>query len=63
MDTRTGQVVNLSETDQELASLELAAWKAGLLKAQPRYVPIKNDSTPVRPKRKKLIRSYKEFCN
>jgi hypothetical protein len=66
MDTRTGQIVNLAESEAEIAQQQWLAWKAGLLDEMPRWAPIKNDSIPVEPnpqRRKRKKRSYKDFCN
>lgn len=66
MDTRTGEIVNLTELEADEARQKWLAWEAGLLKEMPRYAPIKNDSMPVRPKRRRKAqgrRSYKESCN
>lgn len=69
MDTRTGQIVNLSESEAIAAQQEWRAWEAGLLKIKPKYAPIKQDRTPVMPetqrrrRRKATPRSYKDFCN
>lgn len=68
MDTRTGEIVNLSPAEAALAEAQHTAWLAGLLKQRPRFIPIKKDHVPfvetlTAKQRKRLkIKSYKDFC-
>jgi hypothetical protein len=62
MDSRTGEIKLLTEQEAIMAEKEWEAWKAGLLKTKPRYVPIVKDYIG-RPKpKRKGERSYREFC-
>jgi hypothetical protein len=67
MDTRTGQLVDLSGADLEAARAQYDAWLAGFLKEKPRYIPVEKDHIPfdslTAKQRKRLkIKSYKDFC-
>ena len=62
MDSKTGEIKLLTEQEAIMAEKEWEAWKAGLLKTKPRYVPIHKDYIG-RPKpKRKGERSYREFC-
>jgi hypothetical protein len=65
MDTRTGEIINLSKIEADIAQAQYDAWLAGLLGEEPRYRPIKDDFIGPKPQIKKYkgkVRSYKDFC-
>lgn len=65
MDTRTGQIIELSEETLRDAEARLRAWQAGLLKQRPRLMPVSGDHVPARKRKRrrtKATRSYRDYC-
>lgn len=62
MDSRTGEIRLLTDLEAIQIQKEWEAWKAGLLKTKPRYVPIKKDFIGHAKPKRKGERSYREFC-
>jgi len=65
MDTETGKIVFLDDTEAILRQKEWEAWEAGLLSKRPRFAPIKGDkiAAKAKPHKKSKIKTYRSFCN
>lgn len=72
MDTQTGRIVYLTAEQQSQALAQLRAFEAGLLKTQPRFLPLEGDRitqgryrsrTKGRKAQRRRVRTYREFCN